>query len=361
MRPISRTRAPSFGQLSRGALCLLLAAAGLAACGDDDSDDESGGSSGGATESEPATIRYVNTAVTAGNTVPWIADEQGIAEEHDIEIDMITVQDPSAAMSAVLSGSADVTPTGWSSLAAVQQQGEDVRWACRGVPAGATTILAEAGSGLPTFESTDGDFETFMQELSDRDVKWAVNARGGEFELRARAVAAAGGLDPDSFDYVPVALGPATVAALLNGDVDVMISAGLSRQQLVGDGSGEVLWDFQAAGPDVARVFSYVGFAVKADWADDNAEALERFCDVIDGTKDFMADTANTSILEEMLETRFEMTIPEQVELSVEGLQTDWFDEQVPEEAFDEAVDFFVDSGVLKPEPRITRDRLLWP
>jgi hypothetical protein len=314
-----------------------------------------------ATTPEVATVKYINTGVSLGNTLMWIADEQGIDEKHQIDAQLIVVENPEAALSALLSGDANVFPSGWSSLANIQQKGEDVRWACVGVPSGATTILAKAGADLPTFESTGGDFNKFMAELAAKNVKWAVNGRGGEFELRARALAAAGGVDAESFEYVPVALGPATIAALLNGDIDVMIGAGLSRQQIVGDGSGQVLWDEGKNGPPVSQVFNYVGYAVKNDWANDNADVLNRYCDLLREAKAFLQDPANSEVVVTMLKDHMGLTQDAQIALALDGLQNDWFPLSVPTESFDEAVDFFIASGVLQPEPRPTAEGMTWP
>jgi hypothetical protein len=308
-----------------------------------------------------ATVKYINTGVSLGNTLMWIAHEQGLDAKHQIDAQLIVVENPEAALAALLSGDANVFPSGWSSLANVQQKGEDIRWACVGVPSGATTILAKAGADLPTFESTGGDFNKFMSELAAKHVKWAVNGRGGEFELRARALAAAGGVDAESFQYVPVALGPATIAALLNGDIDVMIGAGLSRQQIVGDGSGQVLWDEGKNGPPVAQVINYVGYAVKTDWANANKDVLNRYCDVLREAKAFMQDPKNTDIVVTMLKDHMGLTLQTQIDLAVTGLQTDWFPLSVPKESFDAAVDFFIASGVLKPDPRPTAAGMTWP
>lgn len=170
----------------------------LTACG-----GEAGGDTSSSGESGPETIRV--GVIPVSTVAPmYIGVDEGYFEEAGLDVEVVTVQDESAAIASVLSGDLDFAFSTTASIVQAQSKGFPV-----GVVSGlsqsenteeSTSLLTSAESGITSVSDLEG------AEIS-------VNSLHGQSELGIRVAADKAGVPQDSISFVAMPF-PEAVTAL---------------------------------------------------------------------------------------------------------------------------------------------------
>ncbi|MEU5339633.1 MULTISPECIES: ABC transporter substrate-binding protein [unclassified Streptomyces] len=187
----------------------LAALAVLSACGGEDSSSSSDGESGAPAGLELA----IPSAVFAPKeevAVHAVGDAEGFLSEEKLKVDVINTDGSVAAVQAVASGSADITPADAGAILAARE---------KGVPVKAIGGLVRNWPWRMAVEP-DSDIRT-AADLTGKKIGVISLASGSA--IYARAYAGDAGLDAaKDVELLPVGVGAQALAALEDGKVDVL-------------------------------------------------------------------------------------------------------------------------------------------
>lgn len=262
---------------------LAAAALALSGCTDSAADPASTATSGGDTEStgELTTVRVAALPIAETGAL-WAAIDEGIFEEHGLEIEVVPSQGGANAIPALLSGDiqfaigqpmgpirADLQDLGVvivGNYANSNAEGEDVN-----------AVVASGASGI-----------TRPADLAGKKV--SVNTIGAAGDLTIRKAVQDDGGDPSTIEFVEVAF-PDVPAQLEAGTMDAAWAPDPFRGIVLGGGGVSVVQPYQATIPgltvltnittqalmdeDPELVAAYSEAMAEAlDWAADNEEAV---------------------------------------------------------------------------------------
>lgn len=252
----------------------VLAAAALALSGCTDSAAPSGTATGdgGSDPAELTTVRVAALPIAETGAL-WAAMEEGIFEEHGLEIDVVPAQGGANAIPALLSGDiqfaigqpfgpirADLQNLGVvivGNYANSQAEGTDVNG-----------VVALGDSGI-----------TRPADLAGKKV--SVNTLGAAGDLTIRKAVQDDGGDPSTIEFVEVAF-PDVPAQLEAGTMDAAWAPDPFRAMIVGAGGVEVVAPYQATIPGLTVLTSITTQALIDDdpdlvaaYSEAMAEALE--------------------------------------------------------------------------------------
>lgn len=244
------------------------------------------GVTAGAEESE--TIR-VGSILALGTATPFVAIENGLLNEGDLQVEVSEFSDGTALMEAFAAGEIDIAFTGIIPVATWVSKGVDMK------------IVASAnGGGHVLMTRTDTGIET-VEDLKGHMIAEPSVATVTDALLRAKILGEAG-LDPDADVVLIPGMKPADMATVLMAtkEVDAMITwepYAAQAEEMYGD-EIRVLYDSPAVikeetGSDAFYPVNVV--AASQDFIDNRADDLEAFLDVYKQTVDFLNedDSAN--------------------------------------------------------------------
>jgi NitT/TauT family transport system substrate-binding protein len=148
---------------------------------------------------------------------------------------------------------------------------------------------AASDSGLP--EVQDGDWQSVVRSWKGKKV--GVVALGGVLEQYVRYMAAEAGLNPDKdFEIIATGGGPAAVAALQQGLVDVAGGSSSILALVEGQDAGYPIMRI-TDGPEELQGVISSGFFASASQIEERPDYYEEIYDALEKARDFAADPAN--------------------------------------------------------------------
>ncbi|MCH6231482.1 ABC transporter substrate-binding protein [Microbacterium sp. CFH 31415] len=260
---------------------LAAAALALSGCSDSAADPESSPSDADAGSGELTTVRVAALPIAETGAL-WAAMDEGIFEEHGLEIEVVPAQGGANAIPALLSGDIEFAigqPFG-PIRADLQDLGVTIvgnyaNSLTEGTDVNAVVALADSGITRPA-------------DLAGKKV--SVNTLGAAGDLTIRKAVQDDGGDPSTIEFVEVAF-PDVPAQLEAGTMDAAWAPDPFRGIIVGGGGTSVVAPYQATIPgltvltnittqalldeDPDLVASYSAAMTEAlEWASDNEEAV---------------------------------------------------------------------------------------
>ncbi|MFC7401879.1 ABC transporter substrate-binding protein [Citricoccus sp. GCM10030269] len=194
-----------------GSATLLAASLVLAGCGGGTAAEGGGGTSEGGVPS----VTAATIPVTDAGPI-FLSEDQGIWEDHNLDLTIETANSSPNIISAIMSGDYQIGYGGVTSVFQAVENGIDLQIIA---PASATADDPENGINdilvLP-----DSDFQT-AADLEGRKV--AVNALGGYAQLLAMIAIKEEGGNPDNVEWIELPV-PDQPAALENGNIDAFVA-----------------------------------------------------------------------------------------------------------------------------------------
>lgn len=260
---------------------LAAAALALSGCTDSAADPESSPSDADAGSGELTAVRVAALPIAETGAL-WAAIDEGIFEEHGLEIEVVPAQGGANAIPALLSGDIEF---------AIGQPFGPIRADLQDL---GVTIVGNYANSL-----AEGDDVNAVVALADSGItrpadlagkKVSVNTLGAAGDLTIRKAVQDDGGDPSTIEFVEVAF-PDVPAQLEAGTMDAAWAPDPFRGMIVGGGGTSVVAPYQATIPgltvltnittqalldeDPDLVASYSAAMAEAlEWASDNEEAV---------------------------------------------------------------------------------------
>lgn len=310
----------------RFAPLLLLPAFALAACGGESSDPTPTG--GAAAETTPITVGTIPIIDVAPLHVGL---EEGFFEEEGLEVEISTGEGGAAIVPGVVGGSYDFGFGNSLSLVVASASGLDLRVVASGV----------YGTGDPAADPyaviTADDTLQRPADLEGRTV--AVNTVNAIGDTIVKASVAADGGDPSTIEFVEVPF-PNANAAVTAGDVD----AAWQVEPFITLGTDEGVRVLTTPLNDVAEEIEVSTYFTTAQYADQNADVVERFTRAIERSLEHAQE--NPDAVRAVLPTYLEVT----PELAERLILPRW-DTEPSEATFELYRDLGQEYGLLDGEP----------
>lgn len=267
------------------ALATALTALGLSACGS-------------TAEGTDRTKDELKVAVFPGafQSLPaYFADQLGMFEKHGVKVSLLNVQGGPAAVSAVLSRSADVMLNGLDNVTLARQaaDGPDLVMVSGNTNKQINSLIVRTETATP---SEGLGYPEMMRDF--KGLRIGVPARGSSLENIMRIMLEAGGVDPDKdVQWVALGTGQALAAGLTAGQVDAMLTPEPLLTQLVDvQRSARLVLETRAGQPESLQ-WPYNMWWALAPTVKQRSAAFEAFQAAMKETFDFMADPANLDAL----------------------------------------------------------------
>lgn len=206
----SRTRFLSAVALTAVGILSLAACSAGSPSGPAPSDAAGGGTSSGEGELTPITVGLLSIAPAAA--IQYGIDE-GIFEEHGLDVTTQIAQGGAAMLPAVSTGQIDFGVGNPLSVLTAASQGVDVR-----IASGYSFSMAE-GDDINAVVTRAGDGIESWKDLAGKSV--SVNAVNTQGDLTIKESVEADGGDPDSVQFIEIAF-PDALAQLDSGNVDAV-------------------------------------------------------------------------------------------------------------------------------------------
>lgn len=274
--------------------CTVLALL-LAACGGDDNGDAGGGgneSENGA-DGELVSITVHDTA-GVGSAYAAFAIENGLYEEHGLDVTVEPVQGGVSSVPALVSGEIQMAGSNSTSVLLAVDQGLALK------AVGSSTVSNPSGeedfAGLLVRDDSDINSK---QDLEGKTI--AVNALASLPELAVRSTLDRAGVDLSKVEITEVPF-PEMHAALQRGDVDAISAIEPFMTGSLADGARALYYHFSEMVPDVQ-----VGvYAVSAQYAEENPDVVQSLSDALAENAAYVRD--NPDEFREFLVENAEMT-----------------------------------------------------
>ncbi|MCW1935070.1 ABC transporter substrate-binding protein [Pararhodobacter zhoushanensis] len=198
---------------------------------------------------------------TTGFMTAWVAADQGFFANHGVDVDLQMAQNGSVIVAGVVSGSAEVgLPTPTVAFQAIEN-GLDLR-------AFASTNIFPETANAGVVVGADSGIET-AADLVGKTV--GVPGVGGLLDVTMRQWLSTNGVDLSQVNIVEIGL-PQTGDAIRAGQVDAVASVDPFSSRAVDSGVGRLIGNYFDVIPDGSAAGIFV---TTADWAAENAEAIE--------------------------------------------------------------------------------------
>ncbi len=252
---------------------LAAAALALSGCTDSAADPESTATSDGAEESGELTAVRVAALPIAESGALWAAIDEGIFEDHGLEIEVVPAQGGANAIPALLSG--DIQFAIGQPFGPIRADAQDL----------GVVIVGNYANSL-----AEGDDVNAVVALGDSGImrpadlagkKVSVNTIGAAGDLTIRKAVEDDGGDPSTIEFVEVAF-PDVPAQLAAGTMDAAWAPDPFRGMVLGDGGVSVVAPYQATIPGLSVLTNITTQALLdedpelvADYSAAMSEALE--------------------------------------------------------------------------------------
>ncbi|WP_081683841.1 ABC transporter substrate-binding protein [Granulicoccus phenolivorans] len=244
------------------------------------------------------------THISLGSAAPGIAaqlpvvygQEHGVFVDHGLDLEVVSVGDSAAAVSAVLSGSVDVMYGGLTTVASAKEAGHDLVMFCGNLPTSTTYLVAKSGGESAKPFRGFATWQEAIRSLKGKSV--GVPGLGSGPHLSFEAAASLAGLAEGDITFIPVSQ-DAAVASLNQGQVDLTVINAFSMQNERAKGTIDLV---SVLADDVPPFdVNGGGYAAKISWLEHNPDTAKAFCDAMQGTYDAVKDPANADQIKKML------------------------------------------------------------
>lgn len=319
----------------------------LAACAGDDA--------AGGGDSELATMKVMMFPSVAYRLPVVVADQKGIFEDHGVRIEVVPQPNNLQGIQALEATSSQAGQMSATTLAQGFQAGSKVKFFCGGLPHVMSSMVAPAGSKLPSVE--DGaSVDEVLKSFEGKKVGVQTPVGTG-FQMLLAAALKEAGVDVDKVTWINVGgSNQVTQAALQNGSVDVAQTSPPGTQTLVENGIAEQLV-YMPEESEIYRDLYGSGWAGPADWLEENPDTAKAFCDATAEALDYINDPANK---DEVLAISMKDTgvtdkaVAEAVLDTYKGYSAD-----LPIDGLDATFEKYAELGIVKPKPEVTTDALV--
>lgn len=296
----------------------------MTACGGESSGDES------TSEDGQSSVRV--GIIPVSTVAPmYLGINEGIFEEHGIDVEVVTVQDEAAAVASVLSGDLDFAFSTTASVIQAQSKGLPI-----GVVTGisqsegsepSTTLLAGPDSGIESVEDLEG------AEIS-------VNSLHGQSELGIRVAADKAGVPQDSMSFVAMPF-PEAVTALGANRVDAAGLVAPFSTSAESDGASVLVEDYYQ---ELYPGTTVTTFFTSEEYSGANSEVVQAFDAAMAESYEFAAENDDLVIEEipKYTQTSEELSAELPLQRSVGEVNLDSVEFQM---------DAMADFGLLEGEP----------
>jgi ABC-type nitrate/sulfonate/bicarbonate transport system substrate-binding protein len=275
----------------------------------------------------------------------WVAKDQGFLAKHGIsDVKATNFTDLPAMTAAISRGQIDMgfqAPTllqGFNT----QSKASKLKFFAPGVKT-SNGFLAKTGSGIPVTGS-DNDWQPTVRAWEGKTI--GVPALGGLIEAYVRYLGKEAGLDPKKMTVVAVGLGPAALAAMKAGKVDVLAGDAVTTETIRDSGIGEAVLDMvHNQGPRIFNNTMSAGyFAPEARIAKDRQTYSALAAALADAQK-WMLDPANSAKLQQILVKDAQLPAP--LAKSVVEKELTVFDVSLSDQTMQRTIDALSTVGAL--------------
>jgi NitT/TauT family transport system substrate-binding protein len=278
--------------VTRVALGVLVSALALAGCSSGSSSSASGGPAAPGTTS--VTMTSFNGSFASLSV--YVANRKGFFKQHGITANFVTVSSGSAAMQAMLAGSADMANAAIFETLSAAAKGEKVKYIV-GAATGAFGELV-VGKNAQVADQTAG-FPDSLRALKGKKI--GVSSKGSATYYALAYALKQAGLNPDTdVTIVPAGTLSAQVAALKSGQLDAYMSQEPSTTQVTSAGDGKVVWyEYQGARPPLFDNLITNGIVASDDYIAGHATAVKGVHDAVAQADSYIAglDSAGVTAL----------------------------------------------------------------
>ncbi|WP_166352441.1 ABC transporter substrate-binding protein [Phytoactinopolyspora limicola] len=272
---------PSSPRRQPRVLALVIAAgvALTAACGTDSADPAPDSPEDAANDHE-GPIR-MNSTGSSEELVMWIADAEGIFDEHDLDVEISDVAGAGLTPIALTNEEVELgIQTAPDFLQAVDQ----------GLPLTAAAGLSVNRPDNPRLFVVAGSDSGIDTPADLEGARIGTPSRGGSFEVSTVQLVAEHGVDAGSIDWVEVPFAQMQ-AALDSGTVDAVATSVTLQGALVAAGHAVVL-DLSEFGDDVLVTF----LTARQEWAARNPAIIDRVRSALDDAATFAENNPERAI-----------------------------------------------------------------
>lgn len=284
-----------------------------------------------------------------------VAQEKGFFDDADVKIDIVAQPNNLQGIQALEATKSQAGMVSATTFAQGVQAGSDVKMFCGGLRYAQSSLIAEAGSDLPSIE--DGATpEEVLHALEGKKVG-AQTPTGSGFQLLLQAAFAEAGVE----DITWVNVGGSnsvTQASLQNGSVDAAQSSPPGTQTLEENGVAKVLM-YMPENTSIYRDLYGSGWVGPTSWLEENEETAKAFCDATAEAVAYINDEANR---DEVREIFMADTGVNDVAVADAVLETYVdYSADVPVDVMAASFAKYEELGITKPEPALDAEELVDP
>lgn len=300
----------------------------LTACG---GGGETTGGGGDGEELQPLTIGVIPIAPSAP---VQLALDEGIFEEHGLDVTLETAQGGAAMLPAVSGGSMDIGVGNPLSVILAQDQGLDMR------------ILSGYSSSLPEGEDITGVAANQDARISSwadlAGKRVAVNTINGQGDLTIKEAVSQAGGDPEAVEFVEMPFQDMP-AQLERGEIDAAwVPEPFLTQLINGEQTELVGYNYQETVPGLDTMVTFSN----AEFVEENPEVLENYQAAITDALQFAEE--NPDRVRETIVSFLNM--PEEVAAE---LRLEEFDAEVDREELETLAQLMQKYGVIENEANL--------
>jgi NitT/TauT family transport system substrate-binding protein len=197
------------------------------------------GAAGGDTASSTAKINVSMTQFqdSFATLLVSVANRKGFFADNGLNAKIVQVANGTAASTAVLSGSVNMSTNSAYEILAAQSKGEDLEYIAGGVAGGFGEIVVPPGTTLPNQAK---GFPDVLQDLKGKSIGVSSIGAGTYYELLFLLQKA--GMTAKDVQIVPVGAESSALAAMKAGRIDAFMSQEPITSELLADKDGQVVY-----------------------------------------------------------------------------------------------------------------------
>jgi NitT/TauT family transport system substrate-binding protein len=324
---------------------LLAAAAAVltltAACG-------SGASpaAGGSGSSGPVPVTMTSFNGSFASLSVYVANRKGFFAQHGVAPNFVTVTSGSAAMQAMLSGSAEMANVAIFEALTAASKGEDVKY----IVGAATGAFGELVVGKDvTLPNEQAGFPAVIQDLKGKKI--GVSSKGSATYYALAYTLQQAGLNPaGDVAIVPAGALSAQVAALDSGQLDAFMSQEPVTTQVTSTGKGRVVfYEYQGSRPPLLDNLITNGIATTDKYLAANPTVVQGVHDAVAQADTYIAglDQAGATDLANVVSPDFPGIDKPVLAQAIEHYQK-LYSATMTKDGVDAANQLLIENGVLK-------------
>lgn len=285
-------------------LAAVAIAASVAFAGCSSSSSSSAGATSTGGSAAPVKVSITSFTGSFASLSVYVADKKGFFTAHGIDPDFINVSSGSAAMQAMLSGSANMANVAIFESLTAASQGESVKY----IVGAATGAFGELviGSNVKLPHESEG-FPAVLQDL--KGMKIGVSSKGSATYYALVYALEEAGLNPSKdVSIVPAGTLSAQLTAMKSGQLAGFMSQEPETTLATSTGAGRVVFYlYQGKRPALFNSLITNGIAVTGSYLSANPQAVKGVHDAVAEADSYIAGltTAQTTQLAQLVSSDF--------------------------------------------------------